>query len=52
MHTDVEALWPIIAGNQIQGIISLDVLHGFCVATALMALLVWPIARRYSGASQ
>ena len=51
MHTDVEALWPIIAGNQIQGVISLDALHGFCVAAALMALLVWPIARRYRGAS-
>ncbi len=51
MHTDVEALWPIIAGNQIQGVISLDALHGFCVVAALMALLVWPIARRYRGAS-
>lgn len=52
MHADVEALWPIIAGNQIQGIISLNALHGFCVATALMALLVWSIARRYRGALQ
>jgi hypothetical protein len=52
MHTDVEALWPIISGNQIQGVISLDALHGFCVAAVLMALLLWPIARRYRGAPQ
>ena len=38
MHVDVEALWPIIAGNRVQGVISLDALHGVCVAAALMAL--------------
>ena len=32
MHTDVEALWPLISGNSVQGLVSLEMLHGLCVA--------------------
>ena len=41
MHTDVEALWPLISGNSVQGLVSLDMLHGLCVAAAVVALLIF-----------
>jgi len=46
MHVDVEALWPFVAGNRFQGVISLDALHGACVGAALLALAIWFIAKR------
>jgi hypothetical protein len=46
MHTDVEALWPIVAGNHVQGVLSLDVLHGICIVAALLALAIWIVAKR------
>lgn len=47
MHTDVEALWPILSGNPIQGIISLDALHALCVAAAVAALIIALLVRRF-----
>ena len=41
MHTDVEALWPFISGNSVQGLVSLDMLHVLCVAAAVVALLIF-----------
>ena len=46
MHVDVEALWPFVAGNRVQGLISLDALHGACIGAALLALAIWIVARR------
>lgn len=37
MHLDVEALWPFVSGNYIQGWVPLDVLHELCVVSALIA---------------
>lgn len=37
MHLDVEALWPFVRGNFIQGWVPLDALHELCVASALVA---------------
>lgn len=48
MHADVHALWPIISGNAIQGLISLGMLHGLCVVTAVVALLAHLVARRFA----
>lgn len=47
MHADVEALWPIISGNAIQGAISLGSLHALCVAAAVVALIIMLLARRF-----
>ncbi len=46
MHVDVEALWPFVAGNRVQGVISLNALHGACIAAALLALAIWIVAKR------
>jgi membrane-bound metal-dependent hydrolase YbcI (DUF457 family) len=46
MHVDVEALWPFVTRNRVQGVISLDALHGVCVGAALLALAIWIVARR------
>lgn len=46
MHADVHALWPIASGNAIQGLMSLGMLHGFCVVAAVVALLAHLVARR------
>lgn len=45
MHTDVEALWPILSGNPIQGSISLDALHALCVAATVAALIIVLLVR-------
>ena len=47
MHTDVEALWPFLSGNRIQGIISLDALHALCVAAAVAAFFIALLVRRF-----
>jgi hypothetical protein len=49
MHADVQALWPIIRGNPIQGAISLDSLHALCVAAAVVALIGLLLFRRVRG---
>jgi hypothetical protein len=41
MHTDVEALWPLISGNSVQGLVSLDMLHWLCVGAAVVALVIF-----------
>jgi len=41
MHTDVEALWPLIPGNSVQGLVSLDMLHGLCMGAAVIAFLIF-----------
>jgi len=46
MHTDVEALWPIKAGNTVQGLIPLDALHWACVVSAVVALGTWLLKQR------
>lgn len=46
MHADVEALWPFVAGNRVQGVISLNALHGACIGAALLALAIWLVAKR------
>ena len=46
MHVDVEALWPFVAGNRVQGMISLGALHGACIGAALLALAIWIVAKR------
>jgi hypothetical protein len=46
MHVDVEALWPFVAGNSVQGVISLGALHGACIGAALLALAIWIVAKR------
>ena len=45
MHVDVEALWPFVAGNRVQGVISLDALHVACIGAALLALAIWIVAK-------
>lgn len=47
MHTDVEALWPILLGNPIQGAISLEALHALCVAAAVAALILVLLIQRF-----
>ena len=46
MHVDVEALWPFVTGNRVQGVIPLDALHGACIGAALLALAIWIVAKR------
>jgi membrane-bound metal-dependent hydrolase YbcI (DUF457 family) len=38
MHRDIQPLLPFSAGNALQGLVSLPVLHGACLAAALFAL--------------
>lgn len=47
MHTDVEAFWPILSGNSIQGTISLDALHFLCVAAAVVAMIIALLVRQF-----
>jgi len=46
MHVDVEALWPFVTGNRVQGVIPLGALHGACIGAALLALAIWIVAKR------
>jgi hypothetical protein len=46
MHVDVEALWPFVAGNRFQGVISLDTLHSACGGALLLTLAIWFVAKR------
>ena len=45
MHADIQPLAPFVAGNALQGIISLRALHWACLGSALFALL-WMGMRR------
>lgn len=47
MHADVQALWPILSGNPMQGSVSFEVLHAFCVATAVAALIIALLVQRF-----
>jgi hypothetical protein len=40
MHADIEPLWPLVSGNAIQGWMSLEILHGLCVMSAVLAPLL------------
>lgn len=49
MHVDVRPFWPVLAGNPLQGLIDIDVLHLACVAAGIagaVLLLVVFAARR------
>lgn len=46
MHLDVHALWPFVAGNHLQGLVSLDALHGACLGAALLALVIALVAKQ------
>lgn len=47
MHTDVEALWPLLSGNLIQGAISIEALHALCVAAPVAALILVLLIQRF-----
>lgn len=49
MHLDVEALWPFMGGNFIQGWMPLDVLHELCVLSALIAGVISVLFRAVIG---
>ncbi len=40
MHSDMNPLWPIAQGNSLLGIISIDSLHIFCLASGLFGALI------------
>ena len=49
MHVDMEPLAPFSASNVLHHLISLDALHVFCIATAVMGaalMALWYAARR------
>lgn len=49
MHTDVQPVWPIALDNTLQGIISIDTLHIFCVLTAIVGGGIFYIIQWWRG---
>ena len=38
MHVDVRPFWPLIAGNSLQGLISIDLLQWVCVGAGVLGI--------------
>jgi hypothetical protein len=38
MHVDVRPFWPLIAGNPLQGLISIELLQWVCVGAGVLGI--------------
>jgi membrane-bound metal-dependent hydrolase YbcI (DUF457 family) len=47
MHTDIQPFWPVSLSNSLQGIISIDALHIFCVLTAIVGGIIFYATQRW-----
>lgn len=47
MHSDIEPFWPLKLTNHLYGFISIDVLHIFCLVTAIAGWLCFYALERY-----